>query len=223
MIGRYEELNEQPVASRSRVPFICLTDDLTLRSKTWKMVKVDSCLQLDPVRTQRLLKLLPHRYLPGYELSLYIDNTILLTELPETIVDRYLTSDVSVAIPSHSFRDTVAEEFAEVRKLDLDDPSRLAEQLEHYSASDAAVLNERPYWTGILLRRHRKNDVKRAFEIWCAHMLRYSRRDQLSANAAFRHSGLRPSRIEIDNHESWFHTWPHATARSRRGYFGRQD
>src|SRR5258705_13252141 len=40
------------------------------------------------------------------------------------------------------------------------------------------------------------------------HVLRFSRRDQLSANYAFRRTGFAPRRIESDNHASWFHRWP---------------
>ena len=35
--GGYEALNEQPVAARSAIPFICLTDDPGLTSGTWQI------------------------------------------------------------------------------------------------------------------------------------------------------------------------------------------
>jgi hypothetical protein len=39
LIGGYEKLNEQSVATNSRLPFICLTDDPDLRSETGKFVE----------------------------------------------------------------------------------------------------------------------------------------------------------------------------------------
>lgn len=209
LIGNCEELNEQPISAQSSIPFVCLTDDPGLQNSTWRIVRVKPLFPMDPVRSQRMLKLLPHRYLQDFELSLYIDNSVILKQKPEEIFDRYLASS-DFALPIHSFRDRVIEEFIEVAELGKDDPSRIFEQWDHYRASDPGALDERPYWNGILLRRHGSPEVRRALEHWAAHILRYSRRDQLSANTAFRHAGFKPLGLDIDNHESWFHTWPHA-------------
>ena len=40
-------------------------------------------------------------------------------------------------------------------------------------------------------------------------------RDQLSVNFAFRHAGLTPDVMIIDNLTSWFHSWPHTKERYR--------
>ena len=69
-------------------------------------------------------------------------------------------------------------------------------------------------WAAILLRDHRNPAVQRAMDLWMAHVLRYSRRDQLSINTALRQTGLKADRWELDNHASWFHTWPHPTGRT---------
>ena len=72
LIGRYEVLNEQPVAAQSKIPFLCLTDDAALQSSTWRTIKMDPVFTMDPVRSQRTLKLLPHRFLPDFDISLYM-------------------------------------------------------------------------------------------------------------------------------------------------------
>jgi len=69
LVGGYEALNEQPVAANSRFAFICLTDDPDLRSETWQIRRVEPLFRLDPIRSQRALKLLPHEHLPDYECS----------------------------------------------------------------------------------------------------------------------------------------------------------
>ena len=141
----------------------------------------------------------------------------MLTQPPEEVLDRYLTS-FEFALPAHSDRNSLIDNLLEVANIGLDDPVCISEQLDHYTSSDPGALDERPYWTAILARRHRAHNVQRALEIWAAHVLRYSRRDQLSANVAFRQSGLTPNTIEIDNYTSWFHTWPRISSRdvSRR-------
>jgi FkbM family methyltransferase len=219
LIGAYENLNEQPTAANSKLPFVCLTDDDSFQSDTWRPIKVELAFPSDPVRSQRLLKLLPHRFLPEFDVSLYIDNTVLLTEKPEAVLERYLSSS-NFALPTHSFRNTVADEFVQADTWELDDPGRLAEQHDHYQAEDPGSLLERPYWTGTLMRRHDAPDVQRALNTWVDHILRYSRRDQLSANRIFRQTNVCPDRIEIDNYKSWFHTWPTQSGRApRRSYY----
>src|SRR5262249_25922485 len=90
LIGGYETLNEQPVASNSPVPFICLTDDPDLRSETWQIRRVEPLFGLDPIRSQRALKLLPHEHLPDFDCSIYIDNCITLKAPPEALIKQYL-------------------------------------------------------------------------------------------------------------------------------------
>jgi len=212
LIGNYEKLNEQPVARQSGIPFICLTDDPKLNSETWRVVQVRPIFPTDTVRSQRLLKLLPYRHLVDFEHSLYIDNSVVLTAPPEKILAEYLPAS-PFALPTHSFRNRVHDEFVEVLAHQLDDPDRIREHLEAFEASDPDGLEERPYWSGILLRDHTNRDVREASEVWAAHVLRYSRRDQLSSNHAFRQTGLAPLRIGIDNYASWFHRWPEIEGR----------
>jgi hypothetical protein len=214
LLGGYERLNEQPVASRSKIPFLCLTDDPRLRSDSWQMRSVSPLFSMDPVRSQRDFKLRPHVHLPDFDVSIYIDNSVLLTEPPERIVERYVPAS-GFAIPRHSDQVSVLDEFLEVAKRGYDDQSRIFEQLNHYSFACPEVLGERPYWAGILLRDHHRPEVRASLDSWFAHVLRYSRRDQLSVNAAFRLTGFTPDAIDIDNWGSWFHSWPHAPERDR--------
>src|SRR5262245_53176260 len=89
LLGRYERLNEQPVAAQSKIDFLCFTDNSDLTSKTWKVVKVDPTFMNDPVRSQRIIKLSPHDFCGDYDTSLYIDNSVILTVKPEDIFERY--------------------------------------------------------------------------------------------------------------------------------------
>jgi hypothetical protein len=214
LIGRYEALNEQPMAASSRFRFICLTDDPELASATWECRLVRPVFALDPIRSQRAFKMLPHVHLPEFGASLYIDNSIVLTSPPEEIW-KLLPQGAGLAMPRHSFRATVFDEFMEVVQLGLDDPGRIFEQLNHYALTCPEVLEQPPWWSAILLREHGDQRVRQAMEFWFAHTLRYARRDQLSINLALHEAALRPVELLIDNHESWFHRWPVAHGRDR--------
>jgi Protein of unknown function (DUF616) len=212
LFGGYEQLNEQPEAAKSGVPFLCLTDDPQLQSETWRIVLVTPEFGMDPIRSQREVKIRAHRYLPDFDQSLYIDNTVLLIQPPERVFETYQDASGLTVFP-HSFRDTTLDEFLVVAREGLDDSARIFEQLNHYFAERPDVLQEKPYWTGILLRSHAAPAVVKAMETWALHVLRYARRDQLSLNFALRPSGLTPHSPEVDNHASWFHSWPHPTLR----------
>ena len=219
LIGGYEKLNEQPAAATSRIPFICLTDDPDLRSETWQVRQVEPMFPLDPIRSHRQVKLCPHVHLPDFDCSIYIDNSVLLKVPAERLIEQHLAAS-PFCLPEHSFRDSVLDEFLEVEALGFDDPTRLFEQLNHYALELPEVLKEKPYWTGILIRDHKSAKVRKMLDIWLAHVQRYSRRDQLSANIAFKRAGLTPQILRIDSRESWFHSWPKGTA-SRPANFKR--
>jgi hypothetical protein len=215
LIGGYEKLNAQPMARASRIPFICLTDDLDLDGGDWTVRQISPVFPQDPIRSQRDLKLRPHLHLPDFDVSLYIDNSVVLTADPEEILAR-LAGASGFSVPLHDTRPTVMDEFLEVSLHGLDDQGRIFEQMNHYLMSDAEVLEERPFWTAILLRRHDEPAVMRMLEIWTSHVLRYSRRDQLSFNAACRLAGFHPDTLEIAAAASWFHTWPVLAGRERQ-------
>ena len=214
LVGNYERLNEQPIATSSDIPFICFTDDPDLRSETWQVRRIACALARDFPRSQREIKLRPHKYLPDFDASLYIDSNILLTERPEAIFERYFPAS-GLALAWHSFRRTVGDEFIEVYNNGLDDPGRFIEQLDHYLATCPDILDERPLWGGLLLCDLRSEPTRALLELWFTHVLRYSRRDQLAFNYVARQLGFAPDAIEIDNHRSWFHQWPLEAGRVR--------
>jgi hypothetical protein len=214
LIGGYEQLNDQPVALLSEIPFICLTDDPELKSTTWEIRYTPRMLPLDSVRSQRAMKIRPDVYLPEFDASLYIDNTILLSQTPELIFESYFSAG-GFSVPSHSYRESVLDEFEAVAQGCLDHPSRLIEALERYKLICPEVLFEKPYWAAILIRDHRHPLIHGINEFWLSQVLQYSRRDQLSLNRTFKEFGYSPKTIPIDNHQSWFHSWPHLS--NRRG------
>ena len=87
LIGGYEQLREEEVARDSDVPFICFTDDSTLRSKTWEVVHVAPRVPFDSSRSARALKILGHPVLDDYDETLWIDNTVALRRPPDALYD----------------------------------------------------------------------------------------------------------------------------------------
>jgi hypothetical protein len=214
LLGGYERLTEQPVAGESSLDFVCLTDDPTLVSETWTVRLVERIIPRDPARSQRALKIRAHAAVPDYDVSLYIDNSILLKTPPERILAELLPPEAVLAVMAHGFRESVADEFRAVVESGLDAAHRCDEQLAHYLETDPDCLTLRPLKGGLLLRRHHDARVVAAMDLWLTHVLRYSRRDQLSLRYALRATSLEPLVHELDNFDSPYHTWPVTTGRA---------
>lgn len=207
LLGGYDVLLDQEVAVSSDATFVCFTDDPTLRSDTWEIVQVEPRFPQDLHRSSRVLKILGHERLNEFEVSLCIDASVRLRKKPEVIIAEWLTQDVDMALATHSYRAKIIDEFDEVIRLNYDDRARVYEQLVDYSIFYPDVLEARPHWGGMLVRR-RSPAVESAMRLWFDHVLRYSRRDQLSLMVALLHSGIRYRSIEIDNFDSEYQEWP---------------
>lgn len=204
LIGSYERLLEQPVAEASTIPFICLTDDPSLTSESWEVRLVEPAFERDSVRSSRVLKITGGPLATEYDESLWVDNKVVLTKDPAIILDELL-ADADFAVIEHSYRDTVMAEFDEVTRTGLDDPARIYEQLIHYAETKPHVLDAKPYWGAFIARRWTPS-VRAAMQTWINHVLRYSRRDQLSMRYAL-DAVPRVLALELDNFASPMHTW----------------
>ena len=211
LLGNYEELNEQPVALKSDVDFICFTDNKELTSKTWKIIQVDPVFPLDPIRSSRMIKICPQRFLPNYDISLYIDNSVTLKVIPENIFEELMSEDYDLVCMKHSFRNTVLDEFEEVLHLQFDNLNIILEQLNAYSLINPEIFSQKPCWGGFLIRKHNKKIVKDAMEDWLAQVMRYSRRDQLSLNYIISKYKLNIKKLDLDNQSTIYHQWPTST------------
>jgi hypothetical protein len=101
--GEYEALNELQGPARGSLDALCFTDNPNLSSDTWKIVYIEPAFPLDPIRSQRSVKILRHTELLNYDQTLYIDNSVRLKVDPSTILDAWL-ANAELAMPEHSFR-----------------------------------------------------------------------------------------------------------------------
>lgn len=206
LFGGYDRLPEQPVRASSSARFVCFTDDPALESDTWEVRVVAPALASDPVRSARLLKILGTSIDADADVTVWIDASVLLRVTPEELVDRWLPPSADMAVSAHSYRTSLVDEFDEVVRLNYDDRARVYEQMIDYSVSHPDVLDRRPLWTGILVRRQNAR-VGEAMRVWADHVLRYSRRDQLSVLVAA-DGPLSVNVVEADNFDAETHQWP---------------
>ncbi|WP_312240035.1 glycosyltransferase domain-containing protein [Pantoea sp.] len=87
VFGGYETLNElEGEAKNSKIRKICFTDDKELTSETWEIKLIKPPFPLDSVRSQRIVKVLPHKFLKEFKSSVYIDNTVKLLVDPAVLI-----------------------------------------------------------------------------------------------------------------------------------------
>ena len=206
--GHYENLVPPTVFPGSDWDYICLTENPELVSDIWKIRLFRPPFKNDHARNSRLPKACPHRYLPDYEVSLYIDNTVTLKVPPEEIEKALFPEEAfEWGVFRHSFRSTVLDEFNRVMRLSLDEPTRVLEQFITYKTVMPDLLTAAPIWAGFLLRRHHSENVIAAGEAWYAHILRHSRRDQLSLPYVLADYRATVNMVDKDNRNSELHTW----------------
>jgi hypothetical protein len=208
LYGQDEPLPEQPVRADSAVDFIAFVGDPALASETWQLRHLPPLLPDDPVRSARYVKTHPHILLPDYDASLYIDCAVLLLRPPEAFfADLLFGVTDTMALVRHCQRDTIAEEADAVATWNLDDPLVCAEQMQAY-ALDGHAGTVPLMWAGLLLRFHNDPRVVACMEAWFAHVMAFSRRDQLAFPHVAEKLGFPFHALDFDTRESAWHRWP---------------
>jgi len=206
LVGNYEDLPKLHSVARGKIDAFCFTDNPELTSKSWNIVLIEPLFRGDNVRSQRFIKIVGHSALEEYDETLFIDVSVQLRANPADLLTQWLKR-ADIAIPGHSFRATVSDEFDQVVKQKLDGRERVTEQERHYREHFLPTLELQPLWTAIIARRNTP-EVRRFNDVWAQHVLRYSRRDQLSVLVAAHVVQLDIRRIPLDNHKSKLHLWP---------------
>lgn len=204
-----------PVTAFENVEYVCLTDQPLQDGNGWQIRQITPLLKDDPFRSSREPKTRPHLWFKDFNRSLYVDSSILLKCDPNRLWHALIPDeDVVFGAMHHSYRSSVADEFDAVLEAGLDYPFILEQQRRAYATHHADILEQKPIWGGILARRHTHPDCIAAMETWFVHILRYSRRDQLSLPLALASlSEQQKNILSRDNFETEFHKWINAIER----------
>ncbi|MDH5609265.1 MAG: DUF616 domain-containing protein [Cyclobacteriaceae bacterium] len=188
IFGPYDGLLPQP--KLANVDYICFTDQ-PFRSKTWKIVPITPVFE-DLTRNARMIKVLPHRYLPDYEVSVFMDGNFLILKDISPLVAHAL-SERPMAIFDHNKvvdkRNCIYDEYDAILALQQrrgklkDDPDTMRHQVERYRMEGYPEQNGL-ISSGVLLRKHHDPHVRKTMETWWNEICEGSKRDQLSFNYA---------------------------------------
>lgn len=187
IIGGYDELNE-PTVKPDGVDFICFTDR-DIISNTWDIHKVIPLYE-DNTRTARKYKILAHRWLSKYDISIWLDGNKKIEGNVLNYID-YLNNE-NFALFDHMLcfdkRNCIYQEAnaifslgQEPGKTYKDDPNIIKKQMERYVQEGYPQNNGLAFTCG-LIRKHNKPEVKKLSEDWWNEVKYGSKRDQLSFN-----------------------------------------
>ncbi len=175
-----------------RCDYVCFSDRTygnTIHDSQWE-IRPLAYDKSDDVRNQRWHKIHPHKILPEYDYSLWIDANIdLLT--PEIInkCTQHIVKESDVVATLHPKRSSLYQEFSACHELAKDDEALLKKQEEKVRSlhfSDTGRLFE----TGILLRNNKSIKITEFSESWWKWISTYSMRDQLSFTVAAWEAGI---------------------------------
>ncbi|WP_035244631.1 glycosyltransferase [Desulfonatronovibrio hydrogenovorans] len=160
------------------IDYICFTDNPHLRSDVWDIRLLPSN-GFDYARKAKLPKILPHRFLPDYQISLWIDGNIRIKDsLLGLIIDTLCKWNIALFRHPEN-RQSIEQELHSCIKLNKDDPKILNRQIASYKTEGFSNNQAFPA-CGIILRRHNHPKIMSAMESWWDEIMTHSFRDQLS-------------------------------------------
>ncbi|TNJ37582.1 DUF616 domain-containing protein [Chlorobaculum thiosulfatiphilum] len=209
LFGEYDDLKNPPEPIDG-CDFVCFTNNRKLRSGAFD-IRYFNIKDMDNTRRNRMVKLLPHRFFPDHEYSLYIDGSVSIkrADIRDFALRHLVKHDWAVF--SHSSRNCIYEELEACIERQKDDPVTMRRQIEHYRRNghpEKYGLTENT----ILLRRHNQPNIIRFSELWWQELQRHSKRDQLSFAYVARNEQLEyallPGTIRNNDHFE-IHTHKH--------------
>ena len=114
--GGYDNLADPKVVTPG-VDYVCFTDNMAMKSKVWKLRKMPEELsKYSNVKQQRGVKILAHRYLTEYDISIWVDGAVIVQGDIKNYLKLLDLDMYSVFIPEHPVRKCIyAEKDARAR------------------------------------------------------------------------------------------------------------
>ncbi|PID70906.1 MAG: hypothetical protein CR985_02535 [Flavobacteriales bacterium] len=218
IFGKYSGLIKQP--KYKNVEYICYTDQ-NLKSNIWKIIKVKPPVKNDATRSNRFYKLLPHRHLSNYDISVYIDGNILITKDITNLVFDILKNN-SFGCFDHNQnaadpRNCIYKEYeailelGKVKKFYKDNPEVMRKQIERFR-KEGYPENNGLITAPILIRKHNNKKLIEVMEAWWKIVKNESKRDQLSFNYVAWKLNFTDFKLidgDVRHGNPWFYTISH--------------
>jgi hypothetical protein len=182
--GGYDKLKE-PTTISEGWDYICFYDIMPEHSinTKWKLIATK---RGNAVRTQRHCKIFNTKILKNYDLSVWVDGSILVNVDLNLFVDYFHKGSLTTMV--HPTRYCVYEEAKACLYFKKDSEKVIDEQMERYFQEGYPAKNGMVQ-TGVIIRTHTREVKDFCFE-WWQELQRGSIRDQLSFNYVLFHNPI---------------------------------
>jgi len=156
--------------------YICFTDNPRLKSRIWKFRNLKPT-SLGSRKDSRRPKILNDKYLPEYDLSVYIDSRFKVRINLDKFIDRYLKG-YNIAMMHSPKRQCIYREAKLCAKLGLD-AKKVQQQVARYRKKGVPE-NVGLTRCGLIVRKHNIDPQREFMEEWWKEYERGSNRDTIS-------------------------------------------
>ena len=210
IFGGYDTLKD-PIYLPKGYDFIAFTD-IDLKSNIWEVRKKHPIYK-DNTRNAKKYKVLPHRFLSDYDISIYIDGNYVIKNDVNELVEKFLQNANAAFYdhnqqPDYDKRDCIYQEASAIKylydinpgtnKTPKDNLDVIHKQVSKY-ADEGYPQHNGLINGGIILRKHNEKDCISTMEDWWTEIKYNSRRDQLSFNYVAWKNELRFNYIDGDS------------------------
>ena len=201
--GDYDKL--QHIEKEANIDYICFTNNKALLSKEWKIVYVDDTDNIGNMLLSRKIKILGHKILRDYDISIWIDGAIQIKGNLRDFLEKYCCLDrYNMACFRHRVRDCVYDEAVACiihRKENKDAIIKYMNFItqenfpKHFGLAECTIMT----------RRHNDEIVRRTMELWFGLLCEYAKRDQLTFPYCIYKTGLKIHWINLNAFDNpWF-------------------
>ena len=205
--GNYDLLKDI-VKKEPDIDYICFTNQ-DIISETWEIRKIPEYLEsLEQTKIARCIKILPHLFLPEYEISVWVDGNIQVLGNTNKFINENLTG--YFCISKHPDRICTYKEAEAVISLNKDNKDIVNKQIEEYR-NNGFPENNGMVQSGIMIRKHNNNECIVISKKWWSEVKKWSKRDQLSFNYSIWNKDVeinitKPSILSSEYFQIWTHT-----------------
>lgn len=178
IFGQYDTLRD-PKHVNPDWDYICFTDQY-FPTKVWELRSIPTeCLEEEKKKIQRMVKILPNRYLKDYEVSIWIDGNLELLVDPQKLVNENNHNFFTTL--AHPERKCLYDELDACERLNKDTHTKMSE-IRNFLLKEKYPRNNGLAQTNFIIRNHNDDGVSSLCEHWWSLLKKYSHRDQTMFN-----------------------------------------
>lgn len=178
IFGNYDTIKE-PNYINEDWDYICFTNNRNLKSKNFTVKYVDAIFE-NQTKNARMIKILSHIFLIGYDYSLWIDGSVQLRGRNiEELINKHKNQYIS--LHKHEKRNCVFDELEACVGAKKDNPDVMMKQIEKYK-NEGMPAKKGQVETAEILRDLNSKKTKLLNLLWWKELDENSIRDQLSFN-----------------------------------------